>query len=180
MVDQLKNIIRFLVDFIQTGTHHDWESLVIAYDEPHVNRLWIQVGPYRVMIHEILPIYKTDKKPLFHLHRWNCAILLLKGKYETGVLNSKEPDLTSSQCYDKVNNKFILSEGSMYEMKNSSNEYEYHYVKPLTRCISIMITKKIVNDIPREQVKKLELSTMNWSDKVEFLKEILPLLKKYV
>lgn len=106
-----------------------WKSLDINYHPPHVERLWCQLGKYRLYLHFIHPCRREDA--LFHPHPWPSAIHVIEGQYEMGMgfgPGLKEPEVFST----------ILTSGGMYyEMPHRDG---WHYVRPLSVSSSVMLT----------------------------------------
>ena len=106
-----------------------WKSVDIDYHPPHVERLWCQLGKYRLYLHLI---HKCEREEaLFHPHPWPSAIHVIDGQYEMGIgfgAGIEKPEIFST----------IISQGSMYyEMPHRDG---WHYVRPLEVCGSIMLT----------------------------------------
>lgn len=105
-----------------------WKSVNINYHPPHVERLWCQLGAYRLYLHFIHPCDR--EQALFHPHPWPSAIHVIEGQYEMGMgfgEGIEEPEVFST----------ILSQGNMYyEMPHKDG---WHYVRPLSVCSSIML-----------------------------------------
>jgi len=106
-----------------------WKSVDINYHPPHVERLWCQLGAYRLYLHFIHPCKKEEA--LFHPHPWPSAIHVIEGNYEMGMgfgEGLEEPEIFST----------ILSQGNMYyEMPHRDG---WHYVRPISVCSSVMLT----------------------------------------
>jgi len=107
-----------------------WKSVNIDYHKPHVERLWCQLGNYRISLHFIHPCKEGES--LFHPHPWPGAIHVLEGEYEMGMGFSEgleEPEIFST----------IISQGSMYyEMPHKDG---WHYVRPTKSvCGSVMLS----------------------------------------
>lgn len=107
-----------------------WKSKMINYHPPVVERLWCQLGNYRLYLHFIHTC--NPGEPLFHPHPWPSAIHVLEGEYEMGMgfgEGIEEPEIFST----------IVSQGSMYyEMPHRDG---WHYVRPTKGvCASIMLT----------------------------------------
>ena len=113
-----------------------WKSLDVDYYPPRVKRLWTTIGEYRVFLHTI---YSTKSDCLYHKHRWPAAFRQLTGSYEMGITYS-EAEISSDDARQLPTlAKFIINEGSYYEMTQTDS---LHYVKPITNVSrSIMITK---------------------------------------
>lgn len=118
-----------------------WKSLNIDYHPPHVERIWCQVGNYRLYLHFIQACNKGEA--LFHPHPWPSAIHVISGEYEMGMgfgAGVEPPEVFAT----------ILSQGSMYyEMPHIDG---WHYVRPTTGpCASVML---VGEPWDREQVGK--------------------------
>lgn len=105
-----------------------WESLDVDYEPPRVERLWRQVGEYRIYLHRIHPC----EEALYHPHPWPNAVMILSGKYEMV--------LGGADAVTDLVGRLVLTEGSMYER---TNPLGWHYVRPLEGpSLSIMVTGK--------------------------------------
>jgi len=109
-----------------------WNSLFIDYHKPHVERLWCQLGNYRIFLHFIHACEKEES--LFHPHLWPSAIHVLEGEYEMGVgfgEGIEEPEIFST----------IMSKGNMYY--DMSHRDGWHYVRPIQGVTSsVMLVGK--------------------------------------
>lgn len=105
-----------------------WNSLLIDYETPHVERLWKMVDGYRLCLHRIHPC----EKALYHPHPWPSAVHLLSGTYEMGI-GYAEPGATVPVEVART----IYHNGGVYEMIDPRG---WHYVKPFNSpCYSIMV-----------------------------------------
>lgn len=112
------------------GSPQDWNSLLIDYEKPMVERLWRQEGEYRIYLHKIHPCEAT---PFFHSHKWPSAIHILSGSYLMGYGKSKEVGVMP-----EIEKILRMKAGDSYEMLT---ELEWHYVQPVEECsYSLMIT----------------------------------------
>lgn len=103
-----------------------WNTLAVRYETPHVNRVWIQWGEYRINLHKIFPCVAA----LWHPHPWPSAVKIFSGQYEMGLSSNNQPSLA----------KVVLKAGSSYEMVNPIG---WHYVKPVGKpSMSLMVTGK--------------------------------------
>lgn len=135
MLDALREVTAQLKSFMMDGPDA-WESLDIDYEPPRVERLWRQVGEYRVNLHRIHPCAQA----LYHPHPWPSAVRILSGKYEMGVATCDELRFQNLVEADYEAAKVVLTEGAAYEM---IHPYGWHYVKPLGQpSLSIMVTAK--------------------------------------
>ncbi len=109
-----------------------WKSLFINYEPPHVERLYTQVGLYRIMLHRITPVIGAD--PLFHPHPWPSAVKIIDGWYDmvTGVvegcpINAREIGVGAT---------ITLAPLSLYEMVDYNG---WHSVNPQWQSHSLMV-----------------------------------------
>ncbi len=107
-----------------------WSTLDIEYDTPRVERVWMQLGAIRVLLHVIHPC----KEALMHPHPWPSVVKIVSGEYEMGV--SSGPTGEGDVIPDPAA-IVTLKSGSYYEM---SNPQGWHYVKPSAPSMSLMIT----------------------------------------
>jgi hypothetical protein len=118
MLNELKELEARLPELLaQPGI---WNSLLIDYYPPKVERLWTQLGEQRLMLHVIHPCAQDEA--LWHPHPWPSAIKILSGRYEMGCgygRGIKTPPTSHT---------LILAAGSSYEMLHRDG---WHYVRPL-------------------------------------------------
>ena len=106
-----------------------WQSINITYEDPHVERVWIQLGEYRVLLHRIHPC----EHPLRHPHPWPSAVRILSGQYRMGVGKLGQDGNAEIVTV-------LLTAGSSYEMLHP---HGWHYVQPLLKpSLSVMLTGK--------------------------------------
>lgn len=120
----LKDLPRLIGDY-QTP----WQTLDVLYEEPRVERVWVQIGDNRLYLHRIHP----TNKPFFHPHPWPSAIYLRTGRQIMnvgyGAPDSPPPPVAAS---------IHLAEGSYYEM---THPYGWHSVEPVGGpSLSVMVT----------------------------------------
>jgi hypothetical protein len=69
-----------------------WKTLDILYEDPHVERVWLQLGPKRLNLHRIHPC----ERGFYHPHPWPSAICILEGRQRMtlgyGPPSGKPPD----------------------------------------------------------------------------------------
>lgn len=129
MIDKLQVIERVkLFDLLcEPGI---WQSLDITYHPPHVERLWCQLGNYRLYLHFIHPC--EEGEAFYHPHPWPSAIHVLEGSYETGLgygEGTNEPEVFS---------KVLVPNGGMYY--DMTHKDGWHYVRPIKGvCSSVML-----------------------------------------
>lgn len=104
-----------------------WNTLDVNYEPPRVERLWYQLGEYRVYLHRIHPC----ETPLFHTHPWPSAVHILSGRYEMGIGSYSDSFPIST---------VTLTAGSEYEM---IDKFGMHSVMPIAvASLSVMVTGK--------------------------------------
>jgi len=109
-----------------------WNSMYINYHPPVVERLWKQVGDYRVYLHRIHPCER--EQALIHPHPWPSAIRVLEGSYEMGI--GYGPGMTTPPIACKL----IANTTFCYEMVEPDG---WHYVRPIgAPSLSLMVTGK--------------------------------------
>lgn len=114
-----------------------WNSLDVNYHPPRVERLFHDVDGYRLYLHVI---HATQELCLFHKHNWPAALKQVHGSYEMGITYS-EREISSREAHSlPVLARFIIAEGSYYEMTQTD---AMHYVRPITPfSLSIMLTNE--------------------------------------
>lgn len=63
------------------GSLKGWNSLLVDYEQPRVERLWRQWGPCRLYLHRIHPC----EKPFYHPHLAPSVVEVLTEGYEMGL-----------------------------------------------------------------------------------------------
>ena len=159
MIDKLQQLERVKI-FDLLHQPDVWQSLNIDYHPPHVERLWCQLGVYRLYLHFIHPCGEGES--FFHPHPWPCAIHVLEGSYETGFgygEGTEEPEILS---------KIIVPNGGMYYDMTSKNAW--HYVRPIGGvCSSVMLAGQLW-DREMPEVDKGELGSLH-NDRVVVMLE---------
>lgn len=125
-----------------------WNSVLVNYHHPFVERLWRNWGENRVYLHKIYPCEKNQS--LFHPHPWPQAAKVLSGSYEMGLgygeKENKEPSVITT---------VVVTSGTAYEMLD---QHAWHYVRPLNEpSLSIMITGKPWELPTGKEKKKMNL-----------------------
>jgi len=155
-IEHLKEAEKHLPRLLQQSDI--WNTLDVNYFPPRVERLWMQYdNDHRLFIHLIHP---TSEQCLFHKHRWSASFKMLNGSYEMGVAHSEE-EITSEMAYRiPVISKFVLTEGSYYEMTNTNT---LHYVKPIDGIsISLMLSGPLYPEAEfRKEVVNKELQPLS-------------------
>ncbi len=109
-----------------------WQSLLVDYHPPTVDRLWTRWRDYRVFLHRIHPCERGEA--LFHPHPWPSAMRVLDGEYEMAVgfgAGMQEPPFAA---------RMVARGDFRYEMTHPD---AWHYVRPIGRpTLSVMVTGK--------------------------------------
>jgi hypothetical protein len=139
-----------------------WNSLYIDYEEPLVERMWVEDGKNRIYAHKIHPC----KTPFYHPHPWPSAMLVLGGgryKMEIGV-------------EDHIISRMVLSDLSYYEMDEPEG---WHSVQPIDEPIfSLMVTGKPWESGPYDQFKTVpQQRAMTREEKILFLMDFMDMLR---
>ncbi len=108
-----------------------WNSLLIDYEKPLVERLWIPYGKYRLYLHYIHPC--SIDESLYHPHPSPSAMKIVQGSYLHQIgfgAGSTPPPVTQT---------ILMTTGSSYEMTHPDN---WHAIAPIETVLSIMIVGK--------------------------------------
>ncbi len=81
MLDVLFHVEKALPQLLQDESA--WNSVLVDYHPPTVERLWTAWQGYRVYLHRIHPC--EHEQALFHPHPWPSAMRVLDGEYEMAV-----------------------------------------------------------------------------------------------
>lgn len=123
----------------------NWQSLLVDYHPPVVDRLYRDVGDLRVFLHAIYP--SEGDSFLFHPHPWPSAMKILFGTYkmDVGYGNGNTPPEVAATMW--------LNEGCYYEMVNQD---AWHSVEPVTPVVyTIMVTGKPWGRVAPKPTKQL-------------------------
>lgn len=145
MIQYIKGIVEAFPTLLQNAVDEGTiKTMYIDYEKPYVSRLWFPFNEYRIFLHKI---EQTDSPVFFHPHKWESAMLILKGNYEMGIGHSE------TNVEPKVDCKLILPAGTMYEMVEKD---AWHYVKPIGGdCYTLMITGALNGrEMPIEPTKE--------------------------
>lgn len=158
MLDKLYYFQSILGSLLTSGA--EWNTLDINYEKPHVQRVWRQIGDYRISLHRIFPC--EIHECFFHPHPWPSAIKIESGRYEMSIGYGSGLD-------PKTNiTRLILPAGSYYEMTDFD---AWHSVRPLDiPVMSLMITGKPWNRImPKsDKIKLSSLSNQNRDEIMDY------------
>jgi len=109
-----------------------WNSLLVDYHPPIVERVWRQWEENRVFLHRIHPCESNEA--LFHTHSWPSAMRIVSGEYEMAV------GFGDGEHKPPIASTIILPAGSAYEMTHPD---AWHYVRPLyVPSLSLMTAGK--------------------------------------
>lgn len=75
-----------------------WNSLLIDYHPPKVERLWFPIGDGRILLHCIHPC----ETALFHPHPWPSAMRVLSGTYRMSIGSAAGIDEPPVVCCSQV------------------------------------------------------------------------------
>ena len=143
MIDKLQQIENQVILGLLNDPNK-WKSLMIDYHPPVVERIWTQIGNYRVLLHWIHQCEAKDA--LFHPHPWPSAMHVISGRYEMGLGYGPGLEEPPKMCT-------ILMEdgGSYYDMTHIDG---WHYVRPVGGvCTTAML---IGPKWEREEIKSDE------------------------
>ena len=156
MIDKLKQIEDKLM--LELLSQPDiWQSLMIDYHPPIVERLWTQINKHRISLHFIHTCKKEDA--LFHPHAWPSAMHVIEGGYEMGLgfgEGEEEPEKIAT---------ILVPHGNMYyDMTHIDG---WHYVRPINSvCSTVMLSgepwgrKAPKSDEPLKQLDSSRKSIM--------------------
>jgi hypothetical protein len=118
------------------GTDMDgWQSMLIDYHKPFVERVWRQQGQFRVLIHRIHAC--TREEALLHPHPWPSAMRVINGSYEMGVTYG------ATGRDHRVNPVAAVIRGSSGMRYEMTDPKAWHYVRPLSDTVlTLMIAGK--------------------------------------
>ncbi|MEM9337008.1 MAG: hypothetical protein AAGA35_04095 [Patescibacteria group bacterium] len=156
MLAVLQNIEKDLPEMLRDGS--GWQSLMIDYHPPFVERLWRQHGEYRAMLHRIHPCDVDEA--LLHAHPWPSAVRVVSGLYEMGI------GFSTDQAPKQLAATVHLPSGSAYEMVEKDG---WHSVRPINvPSLSVMVIGKPWSDHKGPQSTK-ELRALTDVKKDELL-----------
>jgi len=160
MLNQLIQIKKILPQLItEKATSNEIKTLYIDYHKPFVSRIWFIHNDLRVFLHKIEPCDES-LEALYHPHKWDSAMEILKGSYEMGIGHSESNNMPKTDC------KLILHTGTQYEMTEPNG---WHYVNPISQsAFTLMVTGKLNGrEMPIEPNK--EFRTLTTSEILEIL-----------
>ncbi len=128
MFSVLHHAEELLPDLLAPHKESLWKSLYVDYHPPIVERLWTQIGEYRICLHRIHPC--KPEEALFHPHPWPSAMRIVNGHYEMTV------GYGSGTSAPPVAARFLLGRGAAYEMTDPNS---WHAVRPLDAAPSLSV-----------------------------------------
>lgn len=130
MLDILRQVEAQLPALLRDETR--WKTVLVDYHPPVVERLWCDLGDFRVYLHQIHPCEPGEA--LFHPHPWPSAMRVLAGTYEMGI--GYGPGMEAPP----VAARLIMGPGTEYEMTDRDG---WHDVRPVGGAtMSLMVTGK--------------------------------------
>ena len=143
MIDKLKQIEdKLIIDLLSKPA--EWNTLLVNYHPPIVERCWAQIGNYRIYLHFIHKCESQDA--LFHPHPWPSAMHVLNGKYEMSL--GFGPGIVEPE---KMCTILLENGGAYYDMTHIDG---WHSVRPVDGvCATVMLVGKPWG---REQVEVTE------------------------
>jgi hypothetical protein len=143
-----------------------WRTLDVDYHPPRVERLYMDhANGDRIYLHVK---HATDSPCLLHKHNWPSVIKQVIGSDEMGITYS-EDEINSSKAHTLPTlARFIIVEGSYYEMTQTD---ALHYVRPITPIsYSIMLTNgRFYEHVFRQEAVTRKLSELSDDRKMEIL-----------
>lgn len=109
-----------------------WKSKDINQTMPHTERLWCQLGNYRIYLHFIHPCAKEDV--VFFQNNFPSAVHVIDGEYRLEISSDEHSEVFSK----------IIAQGSMYY---EVPKEKWIYIRPTAGvCSSVMITMEPEED----------------------------------
>ncbi len=108
-----------------------WNSLLIDYSLPVIERLWLPYGEGRIYLHRSHPC--KEGQSLFHPHNWPAAMSVESASYEM-IIGFGQGELPPPPM-----GKIVLAAGSEYDMTHPD---AWHSIRPLGKSptYSLMVT----------------------------------------
>lgn len=163
-----------------------WESMVIDYEKPHVDRVWMKVLEGRLFLHKIHPC--TAQEAFYHPHPWPSAVHILPtdngSVYRMGIWRANKGEAIDYDSEEFVNKTIdtctLEMKGDVYYQMIDT--HGLHWVQPINAPVyTLMYTDK---PWPKDQrcapkvEPKAPQAPMNNAQKLEHLAHFRELLKK--
>lgn len=164
----LAELRRIITDGTLLGLLKDpntpWQTLEVLYEEPRVERVWVQVGENRLNVQRIYP---CSGDPFFHAHPWPCAIFVVKNRYKMNIGYGSPFGPTP-----RIAATVEMVAGSHYEMLDPNG---WHDVSPIgDPVLSLMLTGPVwTKRPPISPQQKAENQPLSDEVKRLILEEIL-------
>lgn len=131
MLAILEQAEKLLPTLLDPAAEHWWDSRLVTYEKPHVERLFIQWGEYRINCQRIWPCAPEDV--FIHPHPWPAA-MLVHGSYEMTVGYGEGIEAPPTAM------RVILAPGTRYEMTDPN---AWHGVRPRSGpALTLMVSGK--------------------------------------
>ena len=154
MLELLNKVENSLVDLLYRNAGNI-NTMYIDYHKPYVSRIWFidEEIDCRIFLHKI-ETCNESKEALYHPHKWDSAVKIIKGEYEMGVGHSETDEIPKTDCI------LILGAGSSYSMTEKDG---WHYVSPITPTYTLMVIPNKLNGRkmpiePQKEFRKLQRS----------------------
>ena len=163
MLDVLAQVEEVLPELLRDAG--GWQSVLVNYHPPMVERLWCSWRGYRVFLHRIHPC--DAGQALFHPHPWPSAMRVLEGEYEMAVgfgAGTVEPPVAA---------RLIVRGDFRYEMTHPDS---WHYVRPLhLPTLSVMVTgKPWKREAPKSSAPLLPLRPEQQAELLDAFRKFYP------
>lgn len=163
MIDILKKIEKEEILGLLSNPDN-FKSLDVDYYPPRVERIWTQLGEYRLAFHYLHPCDKDQA--LYHPHPWPSAIHQLDGEYETGITFSDDQMLHTNNNTGQANETLRSIEAAKFIFKGDVycqmlHRNGFHYVRPITLCRSTMLMGAQFDNIVKNPATK-QLNSLSY------------------
>lgn len=163
MLNKLESILNILPSLLDDPAR--WDSLVINRRKPVTERIFTQVGEYRVCLHRFDICDTTES--FVHPHSWPMAVKLLTGCYKMKI-GTAASKIGQPTAYSEL----ILPSGSMYAM---TDPLVFHSVTPLEVTHTVMVNGPSFD----ESIRHIEVRTTKGKDLDRLSGEELKLYLKW-
>ena len=161
MIDKFKVIDKDILPNLLTDIRW-WDSLLVDYHPPMVERLFAKWGDYRISLHIIHPC-EIDEA-LLHVHPRTACFKVLQGHYRTGIGYSETIDIPHIISRTEVKGGTMV-----YDMTDPNL---WHYVAPISKVYTVMVTHDLFDGInPSCRKSDKILLPLESNRKLEILKE---------
>ena len=124
MLDRLRHAERDLPRLLMEA---EWNSMLIDYAEPVVQRLWTPYEKGKIALQKLLPC--DEGKALWHTHPWPCAVhQYAPGGYEMGFAYGRRDSFIPNNLVPPTLCKQQAQGETWYQMTQPAT---WHYVRPI-------------------------------------------------